>query len=263
MGLAVLLLAAPLALKLYASHDRTISLLLDTLTVLCHGRSPTSTTRRDAVKISAGLAASATIAPAFAGLPFDPIGAYSMGAGAGAAGFSAPVPVNLEKPNTGIILLREVFDGGLPASGLVEWYEEHLTEDFQAVFAGGAAKLNKRQYIGITADILKSFPDFVYTRNGPIAYADSPTRVAWKAVVKGTHSGAPYSPLPGVPPVSPKSPPIVCTNDEESIVVTFASGTKLTKIKQLTVEAVPGGRGFSGPIGLFLQAGGDPSKLPK
>ena len=62
-----------------------------------------------------------------------------MGAGAGAAGFSAPVPVNLEKPNTGIILLREVFDGGLPASGLVEWYEEHLTEDFQAVFAGGAA----------------------------------------------------------------------------------------------------------------------------
>ena len=37
----------------------------------------------------------------------------------------------------------------------------------------------------MTADLLKSFPDFTYTRSGPIAYADSPNIVVWTAVVKG------------------------------------------------------------------------------
>ena len=46
------------------------------------------------------------------------------------------------------------------------------------------------------------------------------------------------------------------------IEVKFASGSGLAKIKSLTVEALPGGRGYSGPVGFYLQAGGDPSKLP-
>ena len=114
----------------------------------------------------------------------------------------------------------------------------------------------------MTADLLKSFPDFVYTRQGPIAYQDSPTLVGWTAVVKGTHTGAPYSPLPGVPPVSAKSPPVACQNDLEKLLVTFASGSGLNKIVKFQVDAVPGGNGFSGPIGFYLQAGGDPSRLP-
>ena len=114
----------------------------------------------------------------------------------------------------------------------------------------------------MTADLLKSFPDFVYTRQGSIAYQDSPTLVGWTAVVKGTHSGAPYTPLSGVPPVSAKSPPVACQNDPEKILVTFASGSGLKKIAKIQVDAVPGGKGFSGPIGFYLQAGGDPSKLP-
>ena len=28
------------------------------------------------------------------------------------------------------------------------------------------------------------------------------------------------------------------------------------------VDALPGGKGISGPVGFYLQAGGDPSKLP-
>ena len=48
--------------------------------------------------------------------------------------------------------------------------------------------VGKAEYLAVTADILKSFPDFVYTREGPIAYADSPKLVSWVAVVKGTHS---------------------------------------------------------------------------
>ena len=171
--------------------------------------------------------------------------------------------------------------------------EEYLAADFKASFEGGKIILDKPTYLAVTADLLKSFPDFVYTyaalelhpdprigvgptrcsrvrapprnrREGPIAYANSPTIATWTAVVKGTHTGAPYAPLPGVPPVSPKTPPVACQNDAEKIVVTFASGTKppLTKIASLAVTAVPGGKGFSGPTGFYLQAGGDPSKLP-
>ena len=104
-----------------------------------------------------------------------------------------------------------------------------------------------------------AFAQFVYTGSG-FSYADSPKIVTWTAVVKGTHTGAPYSPLPGVPAVSAKSPPVACQNDPEKVTVTFASG--LTTIKSISVEALPGGKGFSGPVGFYLQAGGDATKLP-
>ena len=40
----------------------------------------------------------------------------------------------------------------------------------------------------------------------------------------------------------------------------FESGSQV--INKIVVEPRPGGKGFSGPIGFYLQAGGDPSKLP-
>ena len=151
---------------------------------------PSVSTRRDAL-VGGAAAALAGALPfrASAGLPFDPIGAYNMGASAGNEGLK-PVKADPARPNTGITLLRECFDGYLPEGGLLQWYEEHLTPDFEAVFEGGKVKLDKQAYLAVTADLLKSFPDFVYTRTGPIAYADSPTLVQWTAVVKGTHSGA-------------------------------------------------------------------------
>jgi hypothetical protein len=192
----------------------------------------------------------------------DPIGAY--GGGSGIGDFIGPVKKAPEgsKPNAGILLLRETFDGGVPEEGLLGWYQDHLADDFKASFAGGKIILDKAQYLAVTADLLKSFPDFTYTRVSSMKYADSPNIVTWTAVVKGTHSGAPFSPLPGVPPVAAKSPPAACENDAEKITATFVSGTGLTKIKGIKVTALPGGKGFSGPVGFYLQAGGDPSKLP-
>lgn len=220
---------------------------------------------RRQVIVGGGLAVAATALPAHAKLPFDPIGAYNNfgpDTSVGAMG-GGPVPPNAFKgrPNSGILLLREAFDGGLPAGGLIEWYDEHLAPDFVAVFNGGAVKLDKAAYLAVTADILKSFPDFVYTRSGPLQYADSPTMASWTAIVKGTHTGAPYSPLPGVPATAAKG--VAVENDPEKVTVTFASGSKLTKISKIEVEAKEGGKGFSGPVGFYLQAGGDPSKLPK
>ena len=119
-------------------------------------------------------------------LLFDPIGAYNFGGGAGTA--VGPVRKNLNgKPNGGILLLRECFDGKLPEDGLVEWYTDHLASDFTAVFAGGKVVLDKQQYLAVTKDLLKSFPDFTYTREGKMKYENGPTSVSWTAVVKGTH----------------------------------------------------------------------------
>ena len=79
----------------------------------------------------------------------------------------------------------------------------------------------------------------------------------------GTLSGAPYSPLPGVPAVNPSN--VFCQNDPEKVTVTFKGRPSegLTEIKSLSVVPKPGGKGFSGPVGFYLQAGGDASKLPK
>mmetsp|Transcript_53081 Transcript_53081/g.88136 ORF Transcript_53081/g.88136 Transcript_53081/m.88136 type:complete len:118 (+) Transcript_53081:181-534(+) len=114
-------------------------------------------------------------------------------------------------------------------------------------------------FIAGMSDLLKSFPDITFTRTGPIAYNNSPTIVVWTAVVKGTHSGDPFSPLPGVKAVAAKN--IACQNDAEKITAVFASGSGLSKIKGIKIEALPGGRGFSGPVGFYLQAGGSPTDL--
>ena len=94
-----------------------------------------------------------------------------------------------------------------------------------------------------------------------LCLTDEQCSVLCPGSVKGTHTGAPYSPLPGVPAVSTKSPPVACQNDPEKITAYFKTGSK--SIERIVVEAKPGGRGFSGPVGFYLQAGGDPSKLPK
>jgi hypothetical protein len=113
-------------------------------------RVPPSGSRR-AILAGGGaiLAGSSPVAPAAAaGLPFglpDPIGAY----GGGKAGdVNTPVKQGTVggKPNSGILLLRELFDGGTPEEGIVEWYEKYLSSDFKATF--GKIVLNKEVRYG-------------------------------------------------------------------------------------------------------------------
>ena len=66
-----------------------------------------------------------------------------MGGSSGATNLK-PVKADPLRPNSGITLLREVFDGYLPDGGLLKWYEQHLADDFQAVFEGGKVKLDKQ-----------------------------------------------------------------------------------------------------------------------
>ena len=117
-------------------------------------------------------------------------------------------------------------------------------------------------YLGLTKSILASVPDFSYTAPKSDFKKNKGNTVTWTAVVKGTHTGAPFSPLPKVPAVKPnKKAPKALQNDAELITAYLSKdGTKITKV---TVDAIPGGKGFSGPVGFYLQMGGDPKKLPK
>merc|ERR1719291_497469 len=77
--------------------------------------------------------------------PFDPKAA------AGPRGLFKSADIDVPKgpgvSNSGILLLREAFDGETPAEGLVEWYERHLAADFEAVFAGGNVRQTRSEFI--------------------------------------------------------------------------------------------------------------------
>jgi len=135
-----------------------------------------------------------------------------------------------------------------------------LAADFTASFAEGKLVLPRDAYVGTTKAILASVPDFTYTAPKK-DFKKKKDAVSWTAVVKGTHTGAPYSPIPKVPAAKAnKKSPKALQNDPEAITVVF---DKSGKIKSLSVAAIPGGKGFSGPVGFYLQMGGDPKKLPK
>ena len=102
---------------------------------------PTGPTRREVI-IGGGLTAVASAGPANAAPAWDLIGAYNVGGKAGDG--SGPVRAAAGKSLSGILLLRECFDGELPPQGLVSWYEEHLADDFQATFENGKVKLDKQ-----------------------------------------------------------------------------------------------------------------------
>ena len=47
------------------------------------------------------------------------------------------VPKNPAKPNTGIVMLRELFDGETPSEGMIPWLDSKLSPDFEASFSSG------------------------------------------------------------------------------------------------------------------------------
>ena len=72
------------------------------------------------------------------------------------------------------------------------------------------------------------------------------------------HTGKPYSPCDGVPAVAAKDPPVCCHLDPEKFHMVFDRNNKLRK---LVISPMPGGKGFSGPKGFYLLAGGDPAHV--
>lgn len=215
--------------------------------------------RREAI-LGGGLAvASALALPAQADF-VDPISTANRVAASKEK--RGPIKRKDGKPNTGAELLRDCFDGVPPPDGILKWYEEHLSEDFVAEFVGGPT-LDRKTYLDVTADVLKSFPNLRYVSIGAFKFAESPFKVQWTGYYEGTHSGAPFSPASGAPAIAAKSPAAAYETPAALSTAVFERGTepKLNKIKQLTIKA-PEGQ-LAGPFSLYVQAGGDASKLPK
>ncbi len=102
-------------------------------------RVPPASTRRQAVISGAALATTGALSRPASAFEFG----FDLTRSGEAIGHVKKAPPG-EKQNSGIKLLRETFDGGLPEDGLLKWYDEHLASDFEAVFAGGKVVLDKK-----------------------------------------------------------------------------------------------------------------------
>jgi len=102
-------------------------------------RVPPASTRRQAVISGAALATTGALSRPASAFEFG----FDLTRSGEAIGPVKKAPPG-EKQNSGIKLLRETFDGGLPEDGLLKWYDEHLASDFEAVFAGGKVVLDKK-----------------------------------------------------------------------------------------------------------------------
>jgi hypothetical protein len=172
-----------------------------------------------------------------------------------ASSTNAAIPTTTPKA----VLIRDGFST-LKTGGLLDWYEQHLTDGFVAEIDGIA--YDRATFMALQSATLKSFPDLEYTPKN-LGTANVGQSVGWTAAYRGTLSGAPFSPLPGVPVVTPRSPPVQVGDKAyvELAMADFAPGTE--QIEKLTLKQIKPGPGkYSGPINLYTQAGGDASKLP-
>ena len=98
-------------------------------------------TRRQLIT-GAGLAAASTALPAGALEFVNPLDPRVAGGPRGLFPQS-DIPMPQGGTNTGVLLIREAFDGNTPSEGLLNWLDAHLTADFEASFADGKVLLNK------------------------------------------------------------------------------------------------------------------------
>jgi len=162
-------------------------------------------------------------------------------------------------------ILKEITGEPKGMKMLMKWHEENLSDMFEGVFAGGAVVLTKKQYIAAVKDLVAACPDFEYSCPTD-DWKEEKDQVTATLVVTGTHTAAPYTYLPGKKRkirarlASKMETPVKCENDPETITWTFSPQMK---VRKMTVEPLPGGRGFSGPAGFYVQMGGnlEPPKL--
>lgn len=129
-------------------------------------------------------------------------------------------------------------------------------EDFLILFTSEDARItcedgvsfNARQFSMITHSIMESAPDL------RLNYSSIETTGPGKAsiegiVVSGTHTGAPFSPMPGVPPVEAKGKHFVL-DEERDLVELDMDTNKISSIHIISLGTQ------TGPVGLYELIGG-------
>jgi glutathione S-transferase len=151
----------------------------------------------------------------------------------------------------GIVVLSKVYNGN--PVGTVDWWDKSWADN--SSFEVGPVKLEKAAVIGAHASILKSFPDLRFTVIKP-AELQPDGSIAMVLEANGTHTGELFTYATGVEAIAAAG--VSVRNDSERVITTFNTEGKI--LKQV-IEALPGGRGFSGPPGFYQQLGGKRSNL--
>ena len=130
-------------------------------------------------------------------------------------------------------------------------------ETYMTFFDSKTTKLNFEDFSSITAEMMansfldqyKCFPDMSFKWGKIYHWGTNEVRVD-DIVCAGTHTGAPFTFLPGVFPPVPVTGKY-CVNDEESLVLKINPETG--KIRSMQVV---GSGALSGPAGFYEQIGG-------
>jgi len=130
-----------------------------------------------------------------------------------------------------------------------QWLQDNCTDDFEICF--GDTALPKAAMVGACAACVAACPDFNYNGSNVTVNADG--TVECDVVVTGTHTGADFAPIPGVPAIPASG--VKCRNDPERLKLHFNAANRCTKM-EVSPGAEAGGvphRGFSGPPGWYAQ----------
>lgn len=153
-----------------------------------------------------------------------------------------------------------LFFDGTPMSTKADKIAALFADDFEISFVGpytGATtgmKLGKQDALGAIGNLVSCFPDFTFNNANAVPSKNDVGGWGASITVHGTHTGAPYTPMPDVlPPMEPKGTD--CTIGPELFTMYTNDEGKATK---LTIEPLHEGA-LAGPPGFYVLVGG---KLP-
>lgn len=146
-----------------------------------------------------------------------------------------------------IAVMNEVYNGQ-PINSTT-WWETRWAED--SVFeVGPDVTLPKVVFVAVHQSVVKAFPGFYFkVIEAPSANEDGSITVVLQA--HGKHTGEPFTPKPDLKAIEAAGVEVM--NDPEKVTVYFNGEGKIVR---QTIEALPGGKGFGGPVGFYLQIGG-------
>jgi hypothetical protein len=171
-------------------------------------------------------------------------------------GAPLPAPPPLAPPEA----IARFFDGeAMGKNGKAEWlmsegFAAYMTTAFVGPFAPPMPVMDKEKLGGAMGNLIASFPDLTFNVKKVSPKQDKTGSWAADIVVSGTHTGAPFSPMPGMlPAIEPKGTK-VDIGPETFTLAADADG----KVYSMRITPLHEGKPV-GPPGFYKEVGG---KLP-